>query len=169
MNDFYEQKYTEYMLKKIGCAPILLLCAVLLFAGCKTISESDFVAVHDTLYVHKVDTIKVYQQKTLFDTIHHWHTETITLSDTGDTIKQIVNNYFKERIIERDSSSFYRAVIDSLLKANVKEEKHVKVVEKKDFLNEWKYRLISLALLVAIVLLIVPYIKKWIKRATQMQ
>ena len=129
----------------------ILLAFIL--SGCKTIKQSERIEIHDTLTIHHSDTVKEYKLKTLYDTVHHYHHELITLNEGGDTIKQIINNTFRERIIECDSSDTYKSSIDSLARIIRELQQKEKVVEKKDWLAEWKWRLIAfVAIIVALLL-----------------
>ena len=88
----------------------------------------------------------------------------LTLNEGGDTIKQIINNTFRERIIERDSSDTYRSKIDSLARVINELQQKEKVVEKKDWWPEWKWRLIAFAAIIVALLLAVRSAKDVINR-----
>lgn len=160
MNGFMEEKYFELAYKRIAFLPILLLCFALFFVGCKTIKESEITEIHDTLIIHHSDTVKDYKSKILYDTVHHWHFETITLSERGDTTKHVINNYFREHIIERDSTDKYKSSIDSL-KALINQlhEKEKEVV-KEDWLEVLKGKILTFLIVVLLFIIVWPYIRK---------
>ena len=141
-----------------------IILSALLLSGCKTIHQSERIEIHDTLTIHRSDTVKEYKLKTLYDTVHHYHHEVLTLNEGGDTIKQIINNTFRERIIERDSSDTYRSKIDSLARIINELQQKEKVVEKKDWWAEWKWRLITFAAIVVALLLAIRSAKDVINR-----
>lgn len=142
-----------------------LFLSALLLSGCKTIKQSERIEIHDTLTIHHSDTVKEYKMKKLFDTVHHYHHELITLNEGGDTVKQIINNTFRERIIERDSSDTYKSKIDSLARVINELQQKEKVVEKKDWWAEWKWRLITFAAIVVALLLAIRSAKDIISRS----
>lgn len=142
-----------------------LFLSAFILTGCETIKQSERIEIHDTLTIHHSDTVKEYKLKTLYDTVHHYHHELITLNEGGDTIKQIINNTFRERIIERDSSDTYRSKIDSLARIINELQQKEKVVDKKDWRAEWKWRLIAFAAIVVALLLAVRSAKDIISRS----
>ena len=150
----------------MGCFPVMLLCLCLSFVGCKTIKESEIVEVHDTVTVNHSDTVKEYVNKTLHDTVHHWHNEIITLKENGDTAKHVVNNYFREKIVERDSTDRYRSSIDSLKAVLQQLQSNEKVIEKKpSWWNVWKWKIIAMAAVVALLLALFTDIRSRIIQA----
>ena len=140
------------------------ILSALLLSGCKTIRQSERIEIHDTLTIHQSDTVKEYKLKTLYDTVHHYHHEVLTLNEGGDTIKQIINNTFRERIIERDSSDTYKSKIDSLARIINELQQKEKVVEKKDWKTEWKWRLIAFTAIIVALLLAIRSAKDVINR-----
>ncbi len=169
--NYEERMFVEIMSKRIGCVPVLLLCAALSFVGCKTIRESEIVEIHDTVTTHKVDTVREYKLKTLYDTVHHWHTSEVTLRENGDTIRHVVNNYYKERVVERDSTDRYRSSIDSLRAVlNQLHDRQTAIERKPGWWERWKWRLAMAALLIAVALAAKGYVAKFadkIKRLKQ--
>lgn len=160
--DYFEEEYYRQMSKKLGCLPVILLCVVLSFVGCKTIRESEIFEVHDTITTHKIDTVRVYQIKTVHDTLRESSSHILTLNEKGDTIKEYHYFHEKEKVIEKDSTDKYVSLIDSLRQSlNTNHEKE-KVIEKKDWWAEWKWKLIAFALLIAVILLALKIIiPKW--------
>lgn len=129
--EYFEQEYQRQMYRRIGCLPILLLCFTLSFVGCKTIKDSELIEIHDTVTVHHSDTLKEYIFKHIHDTVREYHNEIITLKQNGDTAKHEVNNYYYNRIVERDSTDRYRSSIDSLKAIIQQLENKEKVVKKE--------------------------------------
>lgn len=140
------------------------ILSAFILTGCKTIRQSERIEIHDTLTIVHSDTVREYKLKTLYDTVHHYHHEVLTLNEGGDTIKQIINNTFRERIIERDSSDTYRSKIDSLARIINELQQKEKVVEKKDWWAEWKWRLIAFAAIIVALLLAIRSAKDVINR-----
>ena len=153
--DYLEEKYMENMYKRMGCFPVILLCICLSFIGCKTIKESELIEIHDTVTVHHCDTLKEYVFKHLHDTLREYHNEIITLKENGDTAKHEVNNYYYNRIVERDSTDRYRSSIDSL-KA-VLQQLQNKEKTKPSFWDKLGWKLIALASFVAMLAVIVYF------------
>lgn len=141
-----------------------LFLSALLLSGCKTIRQSERIEIHDTLTIVHSDTVREYKLKTLYDTVHHYHHEVLTLNEGGDTIKQIINNTFRERIIERDSSDTYKSKIDSLARIINELQQKEKAVEKKDWKTEWKWRLIAFTAIIVALLLAIRSAKDVINR-----
>lgn len=167
MNDLMEEKYLEWVYKRMGCFPVLLLCIALSFVGCKTIHESEIVEIHDTLTVHHSDTVREYKSKTLYDTINIYTEKIITLSTNGDTIKEIHNYFERERIIEKDSSDVYKALLDSIKQSLNQNHEKEKVIEKKpSFWQQWKWKLVAAASIILTLLVLlktfVPKIKDYL-------
>lgn len=154
----YINKYREYILMKLGITPLLFLLILLSLMGCKTIKESELIEIHDTVTVHHSDTVKEYVFKHLHDTLREYHNEIITLKENGDTAKHEVNNYYYNRIVERDSTDRYRSSIDSLKAFLQQLQNNQKVVEKKpSWWATWKWKLIALASFVAMLAVIVYF------------
>ena len=162
--DYFEEEYYRQMSKKLGCLPILLLCVVLSFVGCKTIKESEIIEVHDTITTYKVDTLREYKQKTLHDTVNIYTEKILTLNEDGEVVKEVNNHYYHEKVVEKDSTDIYKSLLDSIKQSlNTNHEKE-KVIEKKDWWAEWKWKLIAFALFVAVILLAIKFIfPKWKK------
>lgn len=78
----------------------------------KTITE--YVTVHDTLTVHKSDTIRDVVYKTHTDTVTNTEVHTYTLNNVGDTIKEVHHFHYTEKTVVLDSTYRYKAKIDSL-------------------------------------------------------
>lgn len=155
MDNYEEMMYLEIMYKRMGCFPVMLLCLCLSFIGCKTIKESEIVEIHDTVTVNHSDTEKEYVNKTLHDTVHHWHNEVITLKENGDTSKHVVNNYYYEKVVEKDSTDRYRSSIDSL-KAVLQQLQNKETVKEKktSWWELWKWKLIAMGAVVALAFLL---------------
>lgn len=127
------------------CLVLVSFLFSFLITGCGTTHESELLEIHDTITAAHVDTVRQYIKQTVYDTIHQ-HTERIvTVNERGDTVKEVNNNYYKERIIERDSSSYYRHMIDSLMKSLMQNHDKEAVTEKKpSFWERWKDGIIFL-------------------------
>ena len=131
MEDYKEKMFLEIMCKRMGCLPVILMFVLLSVVGCKTIKDSELIEIHDTVNVHHGDTLKEYIYKHIHDTVREYHNEIITLKQNGDTAKHEVNNYYYNRIVERDSTDRYRSSIDSLKAIIQQLENKEKVVKKE--------------------------------------
>lgn len=134
---------------------VFIITTIISFINCTTKREiitevhtdTIFNETHDTLVItqNKVDTIRDYQiiQKT--DTIRDIQTRVITLKESGDTIREVVQNNVYHYVYQKDSTDKYKSKIDSLQKSisqllqekkkiqNSKDKEVVK--EKKDYLG----------------------------------
>lgn len=165
MDDYYEREFLRIMYRKIGCMPILLLCVALFFLGCATTRETEFVAIHDTLTVHHSDTVREYKLKTLYDTVHQFTERLVTMDADGNVVREVNNHYYHEKVVEKDSVNIYKALLDSIKQSlNINHEKETVVEKKPSFWEQFKWRLISCALLVALVLALLPTVKGIILR-----
>lgn len=165
MNDYFELEYLRQMYKRLGCLPVLLLCFTFSFVGCKTIKESEIVEIHDTLTVHHSDTVREYKLKTLYDTVHQFTERLVTLNEAGDVVKEVNNHYYHEKVVEKDSTDKYKSTADSLRAVlNQLREKETISVKSPNWWEQWKWRLVSCALLVALVLALLPMVKRIVAR-----
>lgn len=141
--------------------------AILMLSGCKTKTVTEFIAVHDTLRIHKIDTLTVYQGKEVHDTTREVIEKIITIKESGDTL---CINVYKDRyrnVYVHDTIDRYKAKYDSLLA--IKHEQHDTVVIKKEsWWRLWKWKLIAAASLFAVIFVLWKCfkgtIKKWLKR-----
>ena len=118
--------------------------------GCRTKSVVEFVEVHDTLRTVQTDTVREYQWKTVHDTLRLSDVVTVTVRETGDTIRV---DRWRDRwqVVERhDTVDRYRAKYDSLL-AVVSQVKEKEVVKEPWF---WAWGWKILAALAAIIFII---------------
>lgn len=164
MNDYFEMEYLRQMYKRLGCLPVLLLCFTLSFVGCKTIKDSEIIEIHDTVTVYRGDTLIQYVYKNIGDTVNQIIEKTIIINEKGDTVKQNTTNNYIHNHYESDSVNIYKALLDSIKQSLNQNHEKEKVIEKKDWLAEWKWKLIAFALLVAVILLtlklVIPKMKK---------
>lgn len=162
--DYLEEKYMENMYKRMGCFPVILLCICLSFIGCKTIKESELIEIHDTVNVYHGDTLVQYVYKNINDTVKQIIEKTIIINEKGDTVKQNTTNNYYHNHYESDSVNIYKALLDSIKQSLSQNHEKEKVIEKKDWWAEWKWKLIAFALLITVILLalkiIIPKMKK---------
>ena len=129
-------------------AAIILAIIALTFVGCKspkTVTETITEYVHDTVTVHKADTVKEVKVTQRTDTVREVQTHTYTLSTQGDTIKEvhlvkekeIYHHTIEERTLIVDSTNRYKSVVDSLSKVVNELKNHEKVVVKTKYLIKW--------------------------------
>lgn len=114
---------------------VILLCFVLM--GCKTKSVTEYVAVHDTLRVHKTDTVRDIRVVTKTDTVMQREIHTYTLDNRGDTVREIHFIHDVERTIVVDSTNRYRAKVDSL-QAIVDKLADKEIVRQPTFWERWQ-------------------------------
>ena len=155
--DYLEEKYMENMYKRMGCFPVILLCICLSFIGCKTIKESELIEIHDTVTVFHGDTLIQYVYKNIGDTVKQIIEKTIIINEKGDTVQQNTTNNYYHNHYESDSVNIYKALLDSIKQSLNQNHEKEKVVEKKDWWAEWKWKLIALASFVAMLAVIVYF------------
>lgn len=152
-----EEKYMENMYKRMGCFPVILLCICLSFVGCKTIKESELIEIHDTVTVYHGDTLIQYVYKNIGDTVKQIIEKTIIINEKGDTVQQNTTNNYYHNHYESDSVNIYKALLDSIKQSLNQNHEKEKVVEKKDWWAEWKWKLIALASFLAMLAVIVYF------------
>ena len=155
--DYLEEKYMENMYKRMGCFPVILLCICLSFVGCKTIKESELIEIHDTVTVYHGDTLIQYVYKNIGDTVKQIIEKTIIINEKGDTVQQNTTNNYYHNHYESDSVNIYKALLDSIKQSLNQNHEKEKVVEKKDWWAEWKWKLIALASFLAMLAVIVYF------------
>lgn len=127
----------------IAIIAFFLWAAILavLFGLCSCTSKkvvTEYVTVHDTLTVHKSDTIKDVVYKTHTDTVVEKEVHTYTLNNVGDTVKEIHHYHNTEKVIIVDSTDRYRSVVDSL-RAVIDSQKSKETVKVKERIPAWQY------------------------------
>lgn len=100
----------------IAAIIIMALMGLTLLVSCKTkeIVRVENITVHDTVRVHKTDTVRDLRVVTLRDTTSRETEKIITLRESGDTLRIIQNNTIVRYVYRSDSTDRYRHVIDSL-------------------------------------------------------
>ena len=145
-------------------AAIILALIAMTFVGCKTpktVTETITEYVHDTVTVHKADTVREVKVTQRTDTVREVQTHTYTLSNQGDTIKEVHHHYSVEKTIIVDSTNRYKATVDSLRAALHEAKAKEKVVVKARYiLSWWEWGIIGLLA----VALIAAVIKKSVKK-----
>lgn len=127
----------------------------LLMTGCATTNKSELLEIHDTIVTNRVDTVRLFVYKTVYDTIHHLTEHFVTVNQKGDTLKVVNNNYIRERIVERDSSAYYKHQLDSMKHALNQNHDSEKTMEKKP---PWMEKLAIGFLIIATIIVIVKMI-----------
>ena len=154
------------MYKRMGCFPVILLCICLSFIGCKTIKESELIEIHDTVTVYHGDTLIQYVYKNIGDTVKQIIEKTIIINEKGDTVQQNTTNNYYHNHYESDSVNIYKALLDSIKQSLNQNHEKEKVVEKKDWWAEWKWKLIALASFLAMLAVIVYFMFPNLRRKT---
>lgn len=129
-----------------------------LITGCATTSKSELLEIHDTITINRVDTVRLFVYKTVHDTIHHHTEHIVTVNQKGDTVKVVNNNYIRERIVERDSSAYYKHQLDSVKHALNQNHDSEKTVEKKP--PWWEERVIRILVIATITVIVTLFLRK---------
>lgn len=134
------------------------MIAAIFLCGCKSpksVTETIVERVHDTVQVVKADTVKEVKITQRTDTVREVQTHTYTLSEKGDTIKEVHHHYSIEKTIVLDSTQRYKSVVDSLSKVVNELKNHEKeVVKTKYILRWWEWcLLVGIVLFIAIMAL----------------
>ena len=106
--------------------------------------------VHDTVQVVKADTVKEVKITQRTDTVRDVQTHTYTLSNQGDTIKEVHHHYSVEKTIVVDSTQRYKATVDSLRAALHEAKTKEKVVVKTKYLIKWWEWLLLIGIVLSI-------------------
>lgn len=103
----------------IAAILIMALMGLTLLVSCTTkeIVTKETSYVHDTVEVYRADTLWEYKFITQKDTVKQESVHTVVLNERGDTIKDIHNHYYTEKIIIVDSTYKYESERDSLRNA----------------------------------------------------
>ena len=115
---------------------VAALAILLAMCSCSTKTLTEYVTIHDTLEVHHSDTLKEVRIVHHTDTVLQKEIHTYTINNVGDTIKEIHHYTDVQRTIVVDSTDRYKAVVDSLKQALIKEQNKEKTIIKKPSL--WK-------------------------------
>lgn len=146
-------------------AAIIFAIIALTFVGCKTpktVTEVITEYVHDTVQVVKADTVKEVKITHHTDTVREVQTHTYTLSNQGDTIKEVHHHYSVEKTIVVDSTQRYKATVDSLRAALHEAKTKDKVVVKTRYiLRWWEWGIIGLLAVAIFAAVIKRSIKKF--------
>ena len=140
------------------------IAIMMMVSGCKVSRE--FVSIHDTLRVVKTDTCYKVKTEYSHDTLRIETEKIITVSVTGDTLKVVE---WRDRWRDR-----YVAVHDTLHQSKTdtvyisKDSDHEKVTVKQDWWTVWKWRIIALLALCAVIALgwytCKGKVRKWLGR-----
>ena len=135
---------------------VVIILLFLFLSSCstkKTITE--YVAVHDTLTVHKSDTIRDVVYKTHTDTIRETITREIVIrQDSAKRLDTIRINTLNDRyryVYVGDSSHAYRSVVDTL-KAVIDKSKERETVKKATRPRAWELIVFGVFIVVVISL-----------------
>lgn len=136
-------------------AALWLVLAMIFLAMCSCTTKkfiTETIYEHDTVTVHKSDTVKEVVYKSRVDTVTNTEVHTYTLNNVGDTVKEIHHYHNKEKVIVVDSTDRYKSIVDSLQAiVNKQHEKQEKVTKTK---RPWTDYLIVAAVLAFALFLI---------------
>ena len=144
--------------QETGMAVIVAVVILLLLwlTSCSTKKVvTEYVAVHDTLIVHKSDTIRDVVYKTHTDTIRETITREIVIrQDSTNKSDTIRINTFNDRyryVYVGDSSRAYRSVVDTL-KAVIDKSKEKETI-KKTKPRTWEFIVFGVFIVVVVSLI----------------
>ena len=117
----------------IAAIIIMALMGLTLLVSCTTkeIVTKETSWVHDTVEVHRADTLWEYKFINQRDTVMHESVHTVVLNDRGDTIREIHNHYNKEKTVIVDSTYRYEVERDSLRRALDQAHEREKTTKEK--------------------------------------
>jgi len=124
---------------------IILIIALSALFSCTTKEKvvTEYVTVHDTLVTHHSDTIRDVKVVTHTDTIRQVEWHNITLSQAGDTIKEVHHYYDTQKTIIVDSTNRYKVTVDSLRAALTQaKDKYKEMVKTRHVVKWWEWPLI---------------------------
>lgn len=158
----------------------VIITLLLWLTSCSTKRRvTEYVAVHDTLTVHKsdtvretkvvTDTIRDTKTVTISDTIYRDRGETIVINEKGDTIKQSSWDITKEKSHEKenathneshtDSTSYYHNRSDSLQSVIDRMSQKKETVKTKAVIPLWQ-KAMFLAVVFTVCIIILKSRKK---------
>lgn len=148
---------------------VIAIVLLLIIFSCRTRKEvvTETIHTHDTVMVHKTDTVKEIKLKidsfidwkyiTIFDTVYHEKEKELVLNEQGDTIKHKEKENLLHKTHENesmqhseshsDSTSFYKAENERLRQALIKEQSKEKVIKKSIAIPWWAWVVSPLILL----------------------
>lgn len=116
-------------------AALWLVLAMIFLAMCSCTTKkfiTETIYEHDTVTVHKSDTVKEVVYKSKVDTVTNTEVHTYTLNNVGDTVKEIHHYHNSEKVIVVDSTNRYKSIVDSLQAIiNHQHDKQEKVTKTK--------------------------------------
>ena len=95
---------------------LMIMTMVMMCCSCASRKEmiTEVVTVHDTIQTVRTDTIRDVRLVTVHDSTHHVTERIVTLKESGDTLRIVVNNNVERIVQKSDSLDRYRHVADSL-------------------------------------------------------
>ena len=138
----------------IGAFVLFLLVSAL--SGCRTKSETEYVAVHDTLRVVKTDTVRLLSHEKSTDTVRVETEKVVTLSVSGDTMKVVeARDRWRDRWHSK-TDTIYKSKTDTVYQTKEAEKEKTTVVTKR----AWWERLGVFVAILAMCWVVVVAIKK---------
>lgn len=135
---------------------LAVMVAVFALCGCTTKKVvTEYVSVHDTIHSWHTDTVSVERWSYKHDTIKVEHEKIITLLQQdktlpAETIRIESNHHHWEREVIRDSSSTFVAKVDSILKALDKSHQK-EVVKVRMPIKQYLFFLLAVAGLIVLL------------------
>lgn len=153
MDDMTRKQEHEIFKAALWAVAVVVLLTLLFGCGTrKTMTEH--VSVHDTLIVHKTDTLLEVKVKEVRDTVRQTEKHYYTLNNVGDTIKEVHHYHDTQTTIIVDSTNRYQAKVDSLQAIIDKQKNTVKKTRQRlSWRDVWLVALVCIVALAAMIVL----------------
>lgn len=144
-------------------AIFIAVIVISLLWGCKTkkVAETVVEYVHDTVQVHKSDTVREVKITHHTDTVKQIETHTYTLNNIGDTVKEIHHYHDLWHTLVVDSTNRYEARMDSLERALKVEKNKNKTVIKRYYIPWWLIATLAIIFIGLYIYVLTYYRKKY--------
>lgn len=149
----------------IGAFVFILLISLL--TGCRTKTLVEYISVHDTLRISEKDTVLKIKTEFTHDTLRIETEKVVTVNEKGDTVfVALYKDRWRDRVVHQTDTVKEKST-DTIYIS--RENEHQQVVTKKpSWWSLWKWRIIALLALCAVIILLwrnyKGTIKKWLKR-----
>ena len=109
--------------------------AMMLLTSCRTNTTVEYIAVHDTLHIARIDTLYKVKTEVSHDTLRIETEKIVTVGEQGDTIKiEIYKDRWRDRIIHQVDTIREKSTDTIYVSKNSSYEKET-VIKKKSFLK----------------------------------
>ena len=140
---------------------VIAIILLLIILSCRTKEKvvTETIHTHDTVMIHKTDTVREVKLKidsfidwklvTIYDTVYHEKEKELVLNEQGDTIKHKEKESLWHKTHENeatqhseshtDSTAYYKAENERLRQALIKEQSKEKIVKKIIAIPWWAW------------------------------